>query len=88
MAAGAQALVDADFAIDPTDPHFPRLKQPRVLMSAVAASRKAAGPAPGAQAPASGDAAAAPDRPRVADPGLASLVGRVKRKQGKSRRDR
>ena len=34
-AVGAQAITSPDFAIDPTDPHFARLRQPEQVMEVV-----------------------------------------------------
>lgn len=35
-----QALASSEFAIDPSDPHFNRIKQPKKMLDAIAVQRK------------------------------------------------
>lgn len=35
-----QALASSEFAIDPSDPHFGRIKQPEKILEAIAVQRK------------------------------------------------
>lgn len=79
VGAALQAMADPDFAIDPTDPRFTRLKRPEDVLKAVQTkTRKGARPrsdAAGGDAGATGDAA----KPSAAA-GVAALASSLKRK--------
>lgn len=72
-----QAMASSDFALDPADPHFSRLKNPKQLIAKVSEKRSAKS---GTGVSTVGNAAK--DKSSVVgDVGVKLLVGKLKRKQ-------
>jgi hypothetical protein len=72
-----QAMASSDFALDPADPHFSRLKNPEQLIAKVSEQRRAKSGAGGSTV---GDAGK--DKLSVeGDVDVKLLVGRLKRRQ-------